>query len=105
MRISVLPLLAAAVLAAGCGAGLHSIAPASDPARSLRLKPGRYTFRLGHDAHVGERIRCVTRSGRPTGGAGIEPRGHGVGLSTGFEETTFRNGVVRVVCPAHPGNA
>jgi len=106
MRTSVLLLLAATLLGAGCGAGNHhSMAPASDPAGSLRLKPGRYTFRLGRDTHVGERILCVTRSGRPAGGGGIERRGHGVGLSTGFEATTFTNGVVRVVCPAHPGNA
>ena len=106
MRIGVISLLTAALLGAGCGAGHHhSMAPASDPAGSLRLKPGRYTFRLGRDAHIGERILCVTRSGRPAGGGGIARRGHGVGLSTGFEATTFRTGVVRVVCPAHPGNA
>jgi hypothetical protein len=112
MRTSPLIFITAAALAAGCGAThQHSMAPASDPAgsptaaRVLHLKPGHYTFRLGRDAHVGERIRCVTRGGGPAGGGSIEPRGHGVGSSTGFEATTFRNGVVRVVCPANPGNA
>lgn len=106
MRITILVLFAATVLAAGCGAGRHhSMAPASDPAGSLHLKPGRYTFHLGRDVRVGERIRCVTRTGRPAGGGGVEPRGHGVGSSTGFAAMTFRDGRVRVACPAHPGNA
>ena len=111
MRTSFLSLITAATLAAGCGAAHHSMAPASDPAgspavaRVLHLKPGHYTFRLGRDAQVGERIRCVTEGGGPAGGGSIESRGHGVGLSTGFEATTFRSGVVRVVCPANPGNA
>ena len=112
MRIGFLSLVTAAVVAAGCGAARHhSMAPASDPAgspavvRPLHLNPGRYTFHLGCDVRVGQRILCVTRSGRLAGGGGVEPRGHGVGSSTGFEATTFRNGRVRVVCPAHPGNA
>jgi hypothetical protein len=112
MRTTFLSLITAAALAAGCGAGHHhSTAPASDPAGSLvllgavQLKPGHYTFHLGRDAHVGESIRCVTRDGSPAGGGDVQPRGHGVGLSTGFEASTFRNGRVRVVCPANPGNA
>jgi hypothetical protein len=111
MRAGFLSLVAAAVLAAGCGAVHHSMAPASDPARSppvarvLHLKPGRYTFHLGRDVSVGDRIRCVTWTGGLAGGGSIEPRGRGVGSSTGFEAMTFRNGRVQVACPAHPGNA
>lgn len=87
------------------------MAPASDPAgspavvRTLHLKPGHYTFHVGRDVRVGQRILCVTQNGRLAGGGGVQPRGHGVGSSTGFEATTTRNGRVQVVCPAHPGNA
>jgi hypothetical protein len=112
MRIGSLLLIAAATLAAGCGAARHhSMAPASDPAgspagvRALHLKPGRYTFHVGRDVRVGQRILCVTQSGRLAGGGSVQPRGHGVGQSTGFVATTFRNGRVQVACPAHPGNA
>jgi len=112
MRIGSLILVAAATLAAGCGAARHhSAAPASDPAgsravaRVLHLKPGRYTFHVGRDVRVGQRILCVTQTGRLAGGGGVQPRGHGVGSSTGFVATTTRNGRVQVVCPAHPGNA
>jgi len=112
MRTTYLTLITAAALAAGCGAAKHhSMAPASDPAgspavhRTLHLKPGHYTFYLGHDVRVGQRIVCVTHTGGPAGGGGVEPRGHGVGSSTGFQATTSRNGRVRVVCPANPGNA
>ena len=108
MRTRFLSLLTAAAVVAGCGAAQHhSMAPASDPAgaRVFHLKPGHYTFHLGRDVRVGQRILCVTPGGRMAGGGGVEPRGHGVGSSTGFEATTFRNGRVQVVCPAHPGNA
>lgn len=112
MRLSSLVVLTAATLAAGCGAAHHhSMAPASDPAgspavaRPLHLKPGRYTFQVGRDIRVGQRILCVTQRGRLAGGGSIEARGQGVGSSTGFVATTSRNGRVQVVCPAHPGNA
>lgn len=112
MRTTFLSLITGATLAAGCGAAQHhSMAPASDPAgapapaRALHLKPGRYTFRVGRDVRVGQRILCVTQTGRLAGGGSVEPRGHGVGSSTGFAATTTRNGRVQVVCPAHPGNA
>ena len=112
MRIRSLMLVTAATLAAGCGAARHhSMAPASDPAGSPQavgvrhLKPGRYTFHVGRDIRVGQRILCVTQSGRLAGGGSIQPRGHGVGQPTGFVATMSRNGRVQVVCPANPGNA
>ena len=112
MRISSLVLVTAATLAAGCGAAQHhSRAPASDPAGSPRvvgvrhLRPGHHIFHVGRDIRVGQRIVCVTQSGRLAGGGSIQPRGHGVGESTGFVATTSRNGRVQVVCPAHSGNA
>ncbi|HXD69623.1 MAG TPA: hypothetical protein VN615_07160 [Gaiellales bacterium] len=105
-------LVTAATLAAGCGAaGHHSMAPASDPAGSPQvvgvrhLKPGHHTFHVGRDIRVGQRILCVTQSGRLAGGGSIQPRGHGVGQSTGVVATTSRNGRVQVACPANPGNA
>jgi len=107
-------LLIVLALAAGCGSQASPRSgppsPASDPAslpraRALHLKPGHYTFHLGRDVRVGERIVCITRNGSPAGGGGVEPRGHGVGSSTGFEAITFANGRVRVACPANPGNA
>jgi hypothetical protein len=55
--------------------------------------------------NVGERVSCVTRSGRGAGGGYVEGRGHGVGSSTGFELLVFTSGRVVVVCPANPGNA
>ncbi len=109
MVIRLASLLIALAVGAGCGsqATPHSgpPGPVSDPAGVLHLKPGHYTFHLGRDVRVGEPIRCFTRSGRPAGGGAIEPRGHGVGSSTGFEATTSANGRVRVTCPARPGNA
>jgi hypothetical protein len=96
-------------IGAGCGGQASPRsgppAPVSDPAGVLHLKPGRYTFHLGRDVRVGEAIRCFTKRGRPAGGGAIEPRGHGVGSSTGFEAMTSANGRVRVTCPADPGNA
>ena len=101
--------LAIALALAGCGSqgspGAGPPAPVSDPAGVLHLKPDRYTFHLGRDVHVGETIGCFTRKGRPAGGGGVPPRGHGVGSSTGFEAITFADGRVRITCPAHPGNA
>jgi hypothetical protein len=104
----------ALVFAAGCAsAASHRSGPSSpayDPAGSphahvLRLRPGHYTFRVGRDVRVGQRIRCLTHDGAPAGGGAVEPRGHGVGSSTGFVAITSANGRVRVSCPANPGNA
>jgi hypothetical protein len=104
----------AVAAAAGCGGqaspGSGPPSPAYDPAgrpgtAALRLRPGHYTFHVGRDVRVGQAIRCFTDGGRPAGGGSVEPRGHGVGSSTGFEAMTFSNGRVRVTCPAHPGNA
>jgi hypothetical protein len=96
-------------IAAGCGGQASPASgppgPVSDPAGALHLKPGGYNFDLSRDVRVGESIRCFTKSGKPAGGGAIERRGHGVGSSTGFEETTSSNGRVRITCPAHPGNA
>jgi hypothetical protein len=109
MWIRLASLTIALAAAAGCGAQAspHSgpPAPVSDPAGILHLKAGHYTFHVGRDVRVGEPIRCFTRNGRPAGGGAVEPRGHGVGSSTGFEATTSSNGRVRVTCPAHLGNA
>ena len=80
-------------------------APVSDPAGVLHLKPGHYTFHLGSDVRVGEPIRCFTRRGEQAGGGAVQPRGHGVGSSTGFEAMTSPNGRLRITCPANPGSA
>ncbi len=100
-------LVIAAALAAGCGSHTSDRSDPPPPVRAgvLHLEPGRYTFHLARDVHVGERIRCVTRSGAPAGGGGVMPRGHGVASSTGFDAVTSPDGRVRVTCPAHPGNA
>lgn len=106
--------IALMLAAAGCGSGTTPRSgipsPAYDPAGSpgtpvLRLRPGHYTFRAGRDVRVGQRIRCFTDGGRPAGGGSVEPRGRGVGSSTGFEAITDATGRVRITCPAHPGNA
>jgi hypothetical protein len=107
-------LVIALVMATACGsqASPHSgpSSPASDPAalprmQVLRLEPGHYTYRLGRDVRIGEAIRCFTPSGKPAGGGGVEPRGRGVGSSTGFVAMTSPDGRVQVTCPAQPGNA
>ena len=109
MSIRLSSLLIALLVATGCGAQAvpHSgpPAPVSDPAGVLHLKPGHYTYRLGRDVRAGEPIHCSTRSGGQAGGGAIQPRGHGVGSSTGFEATTSADGRVRITCPANPGNA
>jgi len=77
--------------------GAYRTSPTPE-AGSLHLPRGpRYPRR--------EQIRWVTRSGRLAGGGCVEPRGRGVGQSTGFEAMAFMDGRVRVSCPAHPGNA
>jgi hypothetical protein len=98
-------LIAVVLVAAACGSSPSGAGPAhhSRPA-SITLHPGTYRFAVGHGVHVGERIRCFTRSGAPAGGGAVPPEGHGVGSSTGFEAETA-DGLVRITCPADPGNA
>jgi hypothetical protein len=109
MSIRLTSLAIALAVATGCGAQAapHSgpPAPVSDPAGVLHLKPGHYAFRLAGDVRVGEPIRCFTRSGKQAGGGAVQPRGRGVGSSTGFEAMTSTDGRVRITCPANPGNA
>ena len=73
--------------------------------KTMRLKPGHYTFHLGGRAKVGDRIVCVTRAGTPAGGRFVPNAGHGVGSSTGFSVFVASSGKVTITCPAHPGNA
>lgn len=97
--------MGAALLAAACGASPPNVGSTHHRRpSSITLHPGTYRFRLGVRVHVGEKIRCVTRSGAPAGGGRVPAGGHGVGSSTGFEAVTA-DGVVRITCPAHPGNA
>lgn len=109
-------ILALPILATGCrgtDAG-GSVATQTPPkAKTVRLKPGHYTFLLGAgngDASAlrlrpGDKIICLTATGAPAGGGGVPTRGHGVGSSTGFSMEVTPGGRVRIVCPAHPGNA
>ena len=94
--------------AAGCGSGSagdrSSASDAHRPPSTIELTPGHYTFHLGGRVRVGDRISCVTRSGAPAGGSGVPEPGHGVGSSTGYTITVSVAGVVKVTCPAHPGN-
>jgi hypothetical protein len=104
--LRVLVLIATATACGSTVAPDSSQAPAHHHApQPLTLKPGRYTFHLGEDVRVGDRVRCVTRSGEPAGGGGVESRGHGVGSSTGFSLMVSPSGRVVIVCPANPGNA
>ena len=73
--------------------------------KTIRLKPGHYTFHLGGRVHVGDKIVCVTRNGRPAGGGFVPKPGNGVASSTGFSLVVFASGKVKITCPAHPGNA
>lgn len=72
---------------------------------TIRLKPGHYTFHLGGRVHVGDKIVCVTRNGRPAGGGFVPKPGNGVASSTGFSLVVSASGKVKITCPAHPGNA
>lgn len=73
--------------------------------KTIRLMPGHYTFHLGGRVSVGDKVVCVTRSGRPAGGGFVPKPGNGVGSSTGFGLVVFPSGKVKITCPAHPGNA
>jgi hypothetical protein len=107
LRITLL-VAVGSTLATACGylSSGGTVATRTVPAaRTLRLLPGHYTYPLGHGVHVGQRIRCVTRTGAPAGGGYVPKRGRGVGSSTGFSVFTFPSGKVKITCPAHPGNA
>jgi hypothetical protein len=98
---------ALAVPTAACGQAASSPPPSSKAAaqrgpRTLHLKPGTYTYHLGRQVRVGDRIRCISASGGPAGGGGVGRRGQGTGSSTGFNVQTAMDGTVKVVCPAHP---
>lgn len=69
----------------------------------MRLKPGHYTFQLGKQVVVGDKITCMTRDGDPAGGGYVEKPGHGVGSSTEFTLNVSSDGRVTITCPAHPG--
>jgi hypothetical protein len=73
--------------------------------KTIRLKPGHYTFHLGGRVKVGDRVLCVTRKGRPAGGGFVPKPGNGVGSSTGFSLVVSESGKVKITCPAHSGNA
>jgi hypothetical protein len=73
--------------------------------RTIRLKPGNYTLHLGGRINVGDKIACVTDSGAAAGGGFVPKPGHGVSSSTGFSVEVLSSGLVKVTCPANPGNA
>ena len=73
--------------------------------RTIRLKPGTYTFHLGGRLNVGDKIACVTDSGAAAGGGFVPKPGHGVSSSTGFSIVVLSSGRVKATCPANPGNA
>jgi hypothetical protein len=105
-HIRTLSIVAVVGMACWVSASLGSAVTHADGARkTIRLKPGHYTFHLGGRVNVGDKVVCVTRSGEPAGGGFVPKRGHGVGSSTGFSLFVSKSGKVKVTCPAHPGNA
>jgi hypothetical protein len=96
-----------ALVCAGCGSAATAethAATAHAARRTITLKPGRYTFRLGQRVHVGDEIACVTQSGSPAGGGFIPKPGHGVASSTGFSLSVSGSGGIKIACPAHPSS-
>jgi hypothetical protein len=77
----------------------------SPAVRIIRLNPGNYTFHLGGRINVGDKIACVTDSGAAAGGGFVPKPRHGVSSSTGFSMVVLSSGLVKVTCPANPGNA
>jgi hypothetical protein len=73
--------------------------------RTIRLKPGHYTFHLGGRVRAGDTIVCVAARGTLAGGGVVPKTGGGVGSSTGFSVLALTSGMVKVTCPVHPGNA
>jgi hypothetical protein len=73
--------------------------------KTIRLKPGHYTFHLGKRVMVGNKIVCVTRNGGPAGGGVVPKPGNGVSSSTGLSLFVSASGNVKITCPVHPGNA
>ena len=105
-HIRTLSIVAVVGMACWVSASLGSAVTHADGARkTIRLKPGHYTFHLGGRVKVGDKVVCVTRNGDPAGGGFVPKRGHGVGSSTGFSLFVSESGKVKVTCPAHPGNA
>ena len=105
-HIRTLSIVAVVGMACWVSASLGSAVTHADGARkTVRLKPGHYTFHLGGRVKVGDKVVCVTRNGDPAGGGFVPKRGHGVGSSTGFSLFVSESGKVKVTCPAHPGNA
>jgi hypothetical protein len=103
----VLGLAAVVGLSTGCGSAAgHGSAPTHAPRspKTIRLTPGHYTFRLGGRVAVGDSIICVTSTGANAGGSGVPRPGHGIGSSTGYVINVSPSGVVKITCPAHPGN-
>ncbi len=105
-HIRTLSIVVVVGMACWVSASLGSAVTHADGARkTVRLKPGHYTFHLGGRVKVGDKVVCVTRNGDPAGGGFVPKRGHGVGSSTGFSLFVSESGKVKVTCPAHPGNA
>ena len=105
-HIRTLSIVAVVGMACWVSASLGSAVTHADGARkTIRLKPGHYTFHLGGRVNVGDKVVCVTQNGEPAGGGFVPKRGHGVGSSTGFSLFVSESGKVKVTCPAHPGNA
>src|SRR5436305_4960531 len=101
MRRSVAIGVAMAAILAGCGgAATHDLSPSSDPRGpiTVRLRPGHYTFHLGKQVVVGDKIACVTRRGDPAGGGYVAKPDHGLTSSTGFTLTVFKDGGVMITC-------
>jgi hypothetical protein len=107
-RLRTLSVMAAIpILATACGtSGAIDSAPGANHtrAKTMRLQPGHYTFRLGGRVRVGDKIMCVTKRGLPRGGGFVEKPGYGVGSSTGFKLVVSTSGTVKITCPRHPGN-
>ena len=105
-HIRTLSIVAVVGMACWVSASLGSAVTNADGARkTIRLKPGHYRFHLGGRVKVGDKVVCVTRNGGPAGGGFVPKRGHGVGSSTGFSLVVSESGKVKIICPAHPGNA
>ena len=105
-HLRTLSIVAVVGMACWVSASLGSaVTHANSAVKTIRLKPGHYTFHLGGRVRVGDKVVCVTRSGMPAGGGFVPKPGNGVASSTGFSLVVLASGKVKVTCPAHPGNA
>ncbi len=95
MRILVIILVGMA--AAACGSSHTPAAP-----KTVKLHPGHYRYQLGDQVNVGDKISCVTASGKPAGGGVVPQKAHGVGSSTGFSLDVAADGTVTITCPVTP---